>query len=156
MTLVTKTGIDSTTEEDKDLDTLAKAVVQAYKTYLDYKNNLYPQFPYKSDKRTYLLVLTLEEWYIGFNPHFLEKIDGLIKQKLVSASMSEDLISEVPFYFSSIDHFETHGQGLFQMGISQFYKSIADSTYPEKAKAFIIRNIIQEDFTKDLMNRIFE
>jgi hypothetical protein len=47
---------------------MATAVVQVYKTIIDYRANAYPHFPFKESRKIFPTVVTLEHWRM-FGPH---------------------------------------------------------------------------------------
>jgi len=88
-----------------DLDILADAVVQVYKTMDDYKKGSYPHITYDPKKRTYPVIVTLEEWFV-FGDLIVGKINEIIMNKLRAIGLNEDVVLINPYLIVSTATFE--------------------------------------------------
>ena len=100
---------------DKDLCTMAKAVVQHYRNIRDalrgltrWKNDDLPVFP---------IVLTLEDWFM-LSPRVNEILDGHIRRLLDEADISPSVLDEMPYTIASAHEFEIGAQVIAQAGVA--------------------------------------
>jgi hypothetical protein len=72
---------------EADIDNMASAVVQVYKTITDHLNNLYPHFPVKDGRKLFPAIVTLENWRM-FGPVMINKLAEVVTLKLNTAGLS--------------------------------------------------------------------
>ncbi|MDO8512410.1 MAG: hypothetical protein Q7S57_04000 [bacterium] len=106
LTVAAKIELNDKTELNNQLDKLANAVVQIYKTIDHYKNNRYknPIYKFDDDKRILPLVITLEDWFL-MGP-LLKTIENKVKAKLEENKLPSEWIDDMPFSLMSIGEFE--------------------------------------------------
>src|SRR6266404_394005 len=75
---------------EADIENMATAVVQVYKTLADHLNDLYPHFPVKDGRKLFPAVVTLENWRM-FGPVMMNKLAEAVTLKLSTAGLSPDL-----------------------------------------------------------------
>jgi hypothetical protein len=123
MTLNSKTSlqIDSESGMLDDLTSLASAVVQLYKTFIDYQNGKYSLLTYDNTKKFYPVVVTLEEWFLPINPLLMQTLHEKVEEKLSASNLDVNLTKLHPFHISSVDHFENHIQIIQEKGITHFF-----------------------------------
>jgi hypothetical protein len=63
LTWASKAGLADLAALEQDIQKLAGAVVQVYRTLSDYREHRYPQLPYSVGRRIYPVIVTLEDWY---------------------------------------------------------------------------------------------
>jgi hypothetical protein len=100
---------------DKDLVTMASAIVQHYHNILracDGKTKWVP-----NDLPIYPIILTLEDWLI-FTPRVLENLNEHVKRLLAGHGISEKVLTDIPFTISSAQDFETAVQVIAKVGIN--------------------------------------
>lgn len=105
LTTGAKAGLFNITELESELGKLADAVVQVYKTMVDFKKGLYPKIKYRSNKELYPMVVTLEEWFI-YGDLIVNKLDEFIIGRLKRAGLPADLIIDNPYCTISVEAFE--------------------------------------------------
>jgi hypothetical protein len=94
---------------EADIDSMAAAVVQIYKTLADYQENRYPKFPTKEGRKIYLGVVTPENWRM-FGPVMLKKLD--------EADLPATIAEERPYAILAIEDLETSLQIINSVGIA--------------------------------------
>jgi len=57
---------------EDDIDSMADAVVQVYKTLMDHLDNAYPHFPVRHGRKIFPAIVTLENWHM-FGPVMMNK-----------------------------------------------------------------------------------
>jgi hypothetical protein len=114
-----KSSLRDLTALENDIDIMAAAVVQTYKTLVDYENNHYPNFPAKEGRGIYLGVVTPENWRM-FGPVMLNKLDDSVVAKLKEAGFPHDLTQERPYSILAIEELETGLQIIGSVGIAKF------------------------------------
>ncbi|KAB2970318.1 hypothetical protein [Zoogloea sp.] len=102
----------------KEVQILADAVVQLYENVeyaLSGKTNWKP-----NDLPSYLLVITLEDWYISTEP-VLDMLEAAVREKLQQANLSLDLLEKWPYGIISAREFEDISSVVCEVGVKQFF-----------------------------------
>jgi hypothetical protein len=99
---------------DKDLKTMASAIVQHYQNILRARDGKTKWVP--DNLPIYPIILTLEDWFI-FSPRVSEKLNVHIKRLLEEHTISESVLTDMPFTVSSAQEFETAVQVIAKVGI---------------------------------------
>ena len=105
LTWAAKAGIVDLTALQADLDALAAAVTQVYKTIVDYRAGHYPQLPFARARHVFPMVVTLEDWYI-FGPDMPARLDVSVRTKMAQAGLSEAWLEEMPYTILSMQELE--------------------------------------------------
>ncbi|SFH89994.1 hypothetical protein [Albimonas pacifica] len=105
MTWASKAEIADLSALQKDLDTLAAAVVQVYKTIVDYRAGSYPQLPFMEGRQVFPMVVTLEDWYL-FGSEMPARLNALVRTRMSEANLSEAWLHEMPYAILSVDELE--------------------------------------------------
>ena len=121
MTMVSKSEIDIKKGLEKDLDTMASAIVQLYKTYIDYRSNKYPQLIFDENKKFIPLIVTLEDWYININPRIMGLLKELVIEKMKESNLEIELIDCYPYHLRSSNDFEKDIQIINSLGILSYF-----------------------------------
>lgn len=100
-----------------DLEVMASAVVQVYKTMADYLDNAYPHFPVKEGRKIFPVVVTLENWRM-FGPVMLDKLTEAVALKLTKESLPPNLVEQAPYSIWAIEDFEVGLQIMRENGIA--------------------------------------
>jgi hypothetical protein len=119
LTWASKTGLADLSALEQDIRKLAGAVVQVYRTIIDYRANRYPQLPFSADRRIYPVVVTLEDWYF-FGHELPVRLEMAVKEVLVRADLPIDWLEEMPYSIMSVDEFETATGVINTIGIHPF------------------------------------
>jgi hypothetical protein len=100
-----KTELDDLRPLDNDIEHMANAVLQVYRTASDYLGNQYPHFAFKPDRKIFPAVVTLENWHM-FGPEMLSRLRQAVEAKLSASGMSPSLLSTMPYSVWSIEELE--------------------------------------------------
>lgn len=100
-----KAELAELTAQQSDLDTLAAAVVQVYKTIVDYRAGHYPQLPYVEGREVFPMVVTLEDWYF-FGNEMPARLDASVRARMAQAGLSEGWLEEMPYAILSVHELE--------------------------------------------------
>ena len=119
LTWASKAGLADLAALEQDLQKLAGAVVQVYRTIRDYRENSYPQMPYVAGRRIYLMVVTLEDWYF-FGHELPVRLDAAVKVVMERADLPVDWLVEMPYSIISVDELETAAGVINSIGIHPF------------------------------------
>lgn len=158
-----KTRINDIAVITEDLNILASAIVQCYKTIADYRKNLYPNLEYDSNRVIYPLILTLEDWYV-FHPQYQNQLREIIVCGLIENNLPEGYITLMPYSYCSIGDFEGMIQVVAKVGIKELFEpklrdlvknnyvfgTYYGSMFPEETKE-IIPNLFEDEY-----NAIFD
>lgn len=106
---------------DEDIDFIAKALIQLYKIVHHYKSGNIPKLLFDPNKEISVLVVTLEEWFIGV-PDIKEKLDLAVRSKLQQEQISLEVLELCPYQCYSIDNFEIDNQIMFNLGFAEFFR----------------------------------
>jgi hypothetical protein len=113
-----KAALDDLSALEADLDHMANAIVQLYKTIGDYLAGQYNHFPFDPNQTLFPVVVTLEDWHI-----FLEtarKVRELVASKLRAAGIQHSVLDKMPYSIWSINDLEAGMQIVNQIGIRPF------------------------------------
>ncbi len=141
---------------EADIENMATAVVQVYKTLADHLNDLYPHFPVKDGRKLFPAVVTLENWRM-FGPVMMNKLAEAVTFKLSTAGLSPDLAREMPYSIFAIEELEVGLQIMNVNGIEGFIEGKLSSqemcrwdwhaymikSYP---KSFPAKRLFQEEY----------
>ena len=89
---------------DRDLEIIAEAVVQIYKSISDYQNGKYPSLPYCEHLRIYPLVVTMEDWFLMGNS--LLTVKAKAQEKMNQLALPLSWLETMPFSICSTHEFE--------------------------------------------------
>lgn len=111
---------------DADIENMASAVVQVYRTILDHKKGYYRHFPAIDNRRIYPAVVTLENWRF-FGPIMLGKLEAAVVDKFNASELSPDLLRQMPYSVWAIEELEIGLQIMNSVPISDFMDGKLDS-----------------------------
>jgi hypothetical protein len=106
LTWASKAKLTDPTSLKQDIQKLAGAVVQVYRTINDYRDGWYPQLPFCAKRRIYPLIVTLEDWYF-FGHELPVRLENAVKETFARAKLPVDWLEEMPYSIMSVDEFET-------------------------------------------------
>lgn len=119
LTWASKVGLVDLTALEQDIRKLAGAVVQVYRTIIDYRANRYPQLPFSAGRHIYPVVVTLEDWYF-FGHELPVRLEAAVKEIMIRADLPVDWLKEMPCSIMSVDEFETATGVINTVGIHPF------------------------------------
>ena len=93
---------------DNDLDDMATAIVQIYKTIRDYRAGLYPMFSFSENLKIYPVVVTMEEWFLMGEG--LEKINEKVLKYMQEENLPLEWIDSMVYSICSSNAFEQISQ----------------------------------------------
>jgi hypothetical protein len=136
---------------DKDIEGLASSVVQVYKTARDYLDGNYPHFPFRSERRIYPVVVTLENWHV-FGPVMMKKLDEAVTRQLSEENIPADITEKMPYSIWSIGDLEEGFQLLEPNSIVSFMDGKLNDS---EMKQWEWRPYISKMFPKARMRALF-
>lgn len=152
LTLGAKSNLAPKDGLNRDLTKMAGFIVQNYKTYLDYKSGAYPDMSFDEDKEFYPLVLTLEPWYINFNPRIMDMLESLVIQLLQSSSIDPIIIERHPYHIRSSEDFEKDIQLINALGIQEYFSKIWENEIHDFMDGFEYIDLFKGEFEKTFLN----
>lgn len=156
-----KTALDNIDPIRDDLEVLAVAIVQLYKTILDYFNGKYENFPFSSARTVYPIIVTLEDWQF-----FGGEIQGMLHSKVMELldknCLSLSILNEMPYSIWSASDLEVCTQGCDAYGIGPFMDGMLHddefkhwlwpSYIKHKFPAMKRRNLFKNEYDKFFAN----
>jgi hypothetical protein len=112
-----KIALSSLDELEADLERLAGAIVQVYKTMEDAKQGRYPHWQTR-DLPLYPIIVTLEDWFV-FGDGIVPRIDRYVERKLADAGLDAELLQREPYSICSVEDFEDLIRVIKQVGIER-------------------------------------
>jgi hypothetical protein len=106
---------------EADIDAMASAVVQVYKTLADHLQGAYPHFAPKPNRRIYPAVVTLENWRM-FGPVMLDALMDAVTAKILEAGLTTELVAEHPYSIWAVEELERGLQIMRGHGIAEFMR----------------------------------
>lgn len=116
LTWASKAALADLTALQADLDTLAAAVVQVYKTIVDYRAGHYPQLVFAHGRQVFPMVVTLEDWYF-FGREMPARLDVSVRAKMAQAGLPEVWLEEMPYAILSVHELERAARYINEIGI---------------------------------------
>jgi hypothetical protein len=114
MRLAAKTRADAV-DLEKDISTLADAVVQNYRNIQDCLNGKTDWEP--DDRPAFSLILMMDDWFI-ISPKVSATLHEQVEKLLAEAGLPSDIVQRIPYLITSANEFETGCQIIAQVGIS--------------------------------------
>jgi len=145
MVLNAKMNIADTKDLENDLNKLSVAFLQLYKTAEEYKQNKYPHVKYDKEKKIFIMVVTLENWYIGYNPLLWDKLRSNIKELLNENDIDNNVLTEIRYLFHSAEEFEKIIQIITDKGISYYCEKFLDEKGFDAFSDFQFKEIFREE-----------
>lgn len=161
MTVGAKAALSDVGLLQNDLRILAEAVVQSYETTIDYENGLYPQLNYDPTRQVYILVATLEEWYL-----FGDKTQRLLEQEVTKIfgekGLDQSYLQKYPYFIISTENVEIVAELLTKKTIKEIFQPKVEeadlslwhiNTYLQKkfqSEIGTITNPFQEEYNEFL------
>lgn len=136
LTIGSKTELDIKKGLVSDLKKMAGFIVQVYKTYLDYKQNKYPTVKFDNDKEFIPLVLTLETWYINFNPRIMSILHNYVISEFENEKIDMQLLIDFPYHLRSSEDFERDIQVINKVGIKNYFEMVKFNKLNDYTKDF--------------------
>jgi hypothetical protein len=143
---------------EADINSMADAVVQVYKTLADHLNNAYPHFPVSDNRKIFPAVVTLENWRL-FGPVMINKLAKAVATKLNDVGLRADFVERMPYSIWAIEELEVGLQIMHANGIADFmegkltseemlqwdWQAYMTNRYP---KSFPAKKLFEKDFDK--------
>lgn len=148
MTLNSRTALEITEELEKDLKKMAGFIVQLYKTYLDYQNNLYPTIKFDSNKHFYPLVLTLEDWFININFDLIDILKGYVIENFKQNNIDLELLEKFPYHIRCASDFERDIQLINGLGMKDYFYKCINNQIQDVIPKFDFANIYEGEYQK--------
>jgi hypothetical protein len=104
---------------EAEIDNMATAVVQIYKTISDYLDNRYSHFPVKQGRKIYPAVVTLENWHM-FGPVMLTRLEEAVTAKLKEAALPPEWANEMRYSVWPVEELEVGLQIMNSVPIVDF------------------------------------
>ena len=142
------------TDLNSELDKMAGFVVQGYKTIIDCRNGLYTNINYDISKSGFLLLLTLEDWFINFHPVYHQQLIPVVIQKLQNISIDPIILDTVPYFIESIASFERNIQLVNHLGIQDYYTKLKANTIIDDSNKFEYEELLIDDFKNEISNNL--
>lgn len=156
ITQVSKTSLNYTEELEKDLQKMASFVVQLYRGFSDYSSDLYPQLQYNSKKDFIPLVITLEEWNLGFSQALSVKLNTYVIEGLTTANIDGAIVDKFPYKIMSCAEFEKDIQVISDIGIKEYFDKRKQKELHDFLKQYRFRAWYREDFKRLFLDPLHE
>ncbi|MDP5202383.1 hypothetical protein [Flavobacterium sp. DG2-3] len=146
MTMASKTEADIQVSLVNDIRHMAKFVVQVYKTYIDFKNGLYPHISYEATQRFIPIVLTLENWFININPRIMQMLNNFVLEIFDLENIDKTLLDKFPYQIISTDDFENHIQLINHFGLTYYFDKRTKNELVELTQNFKFDIVFGDEF----------
>lgn len=143
-----KFNLDISIGLEKELKKIADAIIQLYKSYIDFSNGLYPHIVYSSSRGFTPLLVTLEEWNISYNDEISDILLRYVVEKLKENEMDLSLVEKWPYHVISCEDFEKHIQLVNTVGIRKYAESIRSKAFDNIEKGFKYEVWCKEEFDR--------
>ncbi len=140
-----KENLLNTKDLDNDLKIIASAVYQVYKSLDDYYQNRYPSINYDVSKEVFIMVVTLEDWYVGYNNFLYNKIRDNIIDYFITDNRNARILLAIPYVIFSSDEFELAIQIMNSVGIKKYLHGFIHEGGRDAFKDFKRQSLFSED-----------
>jgi hypothetical protein len=137
----------------KDIDEIAAYLVKMYNAYLDYKNGLFTGYPFKPDKKVFLQIISLEEWHF-LTPQIEQRLKETVITKLQSINVDLSVLTEAPYFLTSISQFEWNFQLVYHLGVAPYFQELAANTIQETRKKYKLLNLVKDDMNNEFITKL--
>lgn len=117
LTWKAKEALLDLTALEADIQEIASAVVQAYKSINDYLEGHYPQIKHEDSRKVFPAVVTLENWHI-FGPLLIGKLETAVAAQFETSGLPLNFIEQMPYSVWTIADFEAGLQIMSKRGIA--------------------------------------
>jgi len=148
--LGSKISLTNRQELEEDLEHMAEFIVQTYKSIDDYKNNHYNIFK-NNNKKSYPLIVTLEDWYI-FGDDLINDLDRKVIKKLTDIGLDPLILKNEPYSICSSYDFGLLMQVIQKTSIDKVTSKKTSGEYRLWAFQSFIYNLFNVEYkeAKDL------
>jgi hypothetical protein len=129
-----------------DINLMAKFILQGYKSINDALNNCLPELSITDRSSTFLVIVTLEDWFIQLYPDSELLLSNKIKSLMQSSKIELNIIDEIPYYILSIDQIEKHFQVINKIGFKEYSSRYSKSTLSEITQDFKYEQLFLTEF----------
>ena len=119
LTWASKVSLADLTALDHDINKLAGAVIQVYRTINDYRAGHYPHLQFVAGRRIYPVIVTLEDWYF-FGYELPARLDVAVRRGMLEAELDVNWLEEMPYSIMSVDECETAAGVINSVGVHPF------------------------------------
>lgn len=102
-----------------DIDQLADAVVQVYRTIADYESGQYSGLRFDPGRKIYPVIVTLENWHI-FWPGIGSRLHAAVVRKLEAGKFSAEVLARLPFSVWAVTDLESGMQIVKDVGVQRY------------------------------------
>lgn len=156
LTMPSKTKLDIKEGLESDLRTMAEYIRKQYKTSRDYKAGKYSKLKYDLQKLFVPLIVTLDDWYIGYNPHIEGILKSYVIEELTKHKVSLDIIEQHPYHVWSANQFEGNLWIIKEVGIRKYFTELSREQKDEIFGTLETRVLFEEDFEKEVIDTLKE
>lgn len=110
----------------KEIDLLAKFVVQNYKNLSDVVAGYTSWQP--GSRALYPTVITLSNWYL-FGPSTFKRLEDTVLSLLEKAGLDKRMVETYPYTIMSIEEYEMAAQVISQVGLGEFFECFNRDDY---------------------------
>lgn len=132
LTWSAKTSLDDEGPLKTDIDNLADAVVQLYRTITHYTKGQYSHFRFSANRKIYPVVVTLENWHL-IGPKMAELLQEAVVTKLIEDNISESVLRDMPYSICPVEELEPGMQVINDVGIHDFLDGLYKETENQQA-----------------------
>lgn len=140
-----KEQFNDTLDLEIDIQIISKAFYQLYNTVQDYQFNLYPHIQFNPNKNVFVMVITLEDWYLGYNNFLYAKLRENIISSFITDNKIAKITLDIPYFFFSSEEFEKAIQVIVSVGIGEFCTSFLNKSGFDAFKSFEYKKIFEDE-----------
>jgi hypothetical protein len=119
LTWASKIGLTDLSALEQDIRKLAGAVVQVYRTIVDYRAGRYPNLAYVEGRQIYPVIVTLEDWYF-FGAELPGRLEAAVRVAMEAGELPVGWIEEMPYSILSVHEFEKVSGVMNAVGVHTF------------------------------------
>jgi hypothetical protein len=135
-----------------ELDKMASFIFQGYKTISDFRQGHYTHMGIEVNKSIFLMVMTLEDWYLSFRPSYFLSLRPLVEGKLNAEGIDVKIIDQVPYFIESIKGFERNIQLINHLGLNVYFTKLMANTIISDSEKFMFKELLIEEFNTEIVN----
>lgn len=148
-----KTALEDFAELEVDLQYLAQAIAQTYRTIHGYRAGEYEHVEHLPEMKIYPVIVTLENWFV-FGDTMLNPIRVAVERQLAEYKIDPQVLTDMPYSIWATEDVEIALQVINEVGIQDFVEGMVLN--PEM-KTWNVQSYIQKKYPAHLPTRnLFE
>jgi len=145
------TELNKLDDIEMDLKKMIGFIFQVYKRLIEALNNKIPNLKLNDSSNLYVVVLTLEEWFLPLNFAYEKQIKESLYELFEKNHLDKSIIEKYPYYLFSMSKFELESQIININGIDTYFEYLKENKLMELKAKFDYYQLFESEFNNELI-----